>query len=34
MYRIHVRDRGFFIPTKFLKYPSSGSVLKADYVFQ
>ena len=28
-----VRDHGYFIPTKFRKYPSSDSLVKADYVF-
>ena len=28
-----VRDYEHFIPTKFHKYPSSGSGGKADYVF-
>ena len=28
-----VRDHEYFIPTKFRKHPSSGSVVKADYVF-
>ena len=28
-----VRDHEHFIPTKFRKYPLSGSVVKADYVF-
>ena len=28
-----VRDHEYFIPTKLCKYPSSGSVVKADYVF-
>ena len=29
----HVCSHEHFIPTKFRKYPLSGSVLKADYVF-
>ena len=29
----HVRSHEFFIPTKFCKHPSSGSVVKADYLF-
>ena len=28
-----VRDHEHFIPTKFRKHPSSGTVVKADYVF-
>ena len=28
-----VRDHEHFMPTKFRKHPSSGSVVKADYVF-
>ena len=28
-----VRDHEHFIPTKFRKYPLSGSVVKAGYVF-
>ena len=28
-----VKDHEHFIPTKFGKYPLSGSVVKADYVF-
>ena len=27
----HVRGNEFFFPTKFRKYPSSDSVVKADY---
>ena len=30
----NVRGQEYFIPTKFGKYPSSDSVVKADYVFQ
>ena len=30
----NVRGHEDFIPTKFGKYPSSNSVVKADYVFQ
>ena len=30
---LHVRDHEYFIPTKFRKHQSSGSVVKADYVF-
>ena len=30
----NVRGHEYFIPTKFGKYPSSNSVVKADYVFQ
>ena len=30
---MHVRSHEHFIPTKFLKHPLSGSVVKADYVF-
>ena len=30
----NVRGHDYFIPTKFGKYPSSNSVVKADYVFQ
>ena len=29
----HVRRHEYFIPPKFHKYPSSSSVVKADYVF-
>ena len=29
----NVRGHEYFIPTKFGKYPSNDSVLKADYVF-
>ena len=29
----NVRGHEYFIPTKFGKYPSSDSVVKADYVF-
>ena len=29
-----VRDHEYLIPTKFRKHPPSGSVAKADYVFQ
>ena len=28
-----VRDHEYFIPTKFRKHQSSGSIVKADYVF-
>ena len=31
---MHVRGHEHFIPTKFCKHPLSGSVVKADYVFQ
>ena len=30
----NVRSHEYFIPTKFGKYPSSNSVVKADYMFQ
>ena len=30
----HVRDHEYFIPTKFLQNPPSGSLIKANYVFQ
>ena len=30
----NVRGHEYFIPAKFGKYPSSDSVVKADYVFQ
>ena len=29
----NVQGHEYFIPTKFNKYPSSDSVIKADYVF-
>ena len=31
---MHVPGHEHFIPTKFRKHPLSGSVVKADYVFQ
>ena len=30
----NVKGHEYFIPTKFGKYPSSASVVKADYAFQ
>ena len=30
---MHVQVHGYFIPSKFLKHPLSGFVVKADYVF-
>ena len=30
---MHMQVHEHFIPTKFRKHPSSGSVVKADYVF-
>ena len=31
---MQVRGHEHYIPTKFCKHPLSGSVVKADYVFQ
>ena len=33
MYLVHVQGHEYFILTKYHKYPSSSSVVKADYMF-